>query len=81
MQNLINELLNPALNEAGELQPVAMVKRRAAETIKQLYEQGQADLQARMRLEKQQGFEPITLEYCQELYNAVVNQEYINANC
>lgn len=81
MQNLINELLNPALTEAGELKPVATVKRRAAEAIKQLYEQGQIDLQARMRLEQKQGFEPITLEHCQEVYNAAVNQEYINANC
>ena len=81
MQNLINQLLNPSLTESGELKPPSMVKRRAANTIKQLYEQGQADLQARLRLEQQQGFEPITLEYCYKTYLDVVNKEYVDANC
>lgn len=80
MQNLINELLNPKLNKAGELLAPEAVKRRAALAIKQLYEQGQQDLNARKRLEQQQGFEPLTLEHAKEIFNTVINQEYYDAN-
>lgn len=80
MQNLINELVHPKLNQAGELLATPTVNRRAANAIQQLYQQGQQDLQARLRLEQQQGFEPITLEHAKELYSQVANQEYEYAN-
>jgi len=78
MQNLINELMAPSLDAQGQPLPVAAVKRRAALAIQQLYQQGQADLHARLTLEKRFGFEPITLDNALEIYRAATSQEYAN---
>ena len=52
MQNLINELEQPSFNEAGEVIPVSMVKRRAANVIKQLAEVANQDRNERIKMQQ-----------------------------
>ena len=78
MQNLIQELLNPGLGLQGEIVAVSTVKRRAAQAIQDLSVKGQADLLARLQLEKQAGFEAITLASALEIYRECANLEYQN---
>ena len=87
MQNLINELITPSINETGATIPVSTVKRRAAEAIGNLYNQGQSDLQARLRLQAEVAelthqlvqLQGPPLEYAKAEYGTVMNQEYVNA--
>lgn len=85
MQNLINELNNPGLDAEGKILPVSTVKRRAAEAIEFLRDQGQADLNARLALQTEladarqyiveQWGPPI--EYCIADYKHVMNEDYL----
>lgn len=84
MQNLVNELMQPSTGANGEILAPSTVKRRAANTIMQLHNQGQADLQARLRLQAElaeardayvKHYGP-PLEYCRADYNEVMNQDY-----
>lgn len=87
--NLINELSQPGLSNEGTPVAVSTLKLRAANTIKSLYEQGQSDLQARLRLQAENAslasrlveLEGPPLEYCMSELELVRTQEYKDAFC